>query len=97
MASEIKRETVVSIKDAYLRYASEKGSVTALENVNLEIEKGEFICVLGPSGCGKSTLLKIIAGFHQPTEGTAMMGDTPIICLYYNLQILNLQYPEFRF
>lgn len=38
MASEIK-ETVVSIKDAYLRYASEKGSVTALENVNLEIEK----------------------------------------------------------
>ena len=79
MASEIKRETVVSIKDAYLRYASEKGSVTALENVNLEIEKGEFICVLGPSGCGKSTLLKIIAGFHQPTEGTAMMGDTPII------------------
>ena len=62
MASEIKRETVVSIKDAYLRYASEKGSVTALENVNLEIEKGEFICVLGPSGCGKSTLLKIIAG-----------------------------------
>lgn len=78
MASEIKRETVVSIKDAYLRYASEKGSVTALENVNLEIEKGEFICVLGPSGCGKSTLLKIIAGFHQPTEGTAMMGDTPI-------------------
>ena len=78
MASEIKRETVVSIKDAYLRYTSEKGSVTALENVNLEIEKGEFICVLGPSGCGKSTLLKIIAGFHQPTEGTAMMGDTPI-------------------
>ena len=56
MASEIKRETVVSIKNAYLRYASEKGSVTALENVNLEIEKGEFICVLGPSGCGKSTL-----------------------------------------
>ena len=46
MASEIKRETVVSIKDAYLRYASEKGSVTALENVNLEIEKGEFICLL---------------------------------------------------
>lgn len=39
MASEIKRETVVSIKDAYLRYASEKGSVTALENVNLEIER----------------------------------------------------------
>lgn len=59
MASEIKRETVVSIKDAYLRYASEKGSVTALENVNLEIEKGEFICVLGPSGCGDYVKIRL--------------------------------------
>ena len=48
------------------------------EDINLDIRKCEFICVLGPSGCGKSTLLKIIAGFHQPTEGTAVMGDTPI-------------------
>lgn len=72
-------ETVVTIKEAYLKYAGEKGSVTALEDVNLEIKKGEFICVLGPSGCGKSTLLKIIAGFHPPTEGTAMMGETPIL------------------
>lgn len=78
MDNEMSNEVVVSIKNAYLRYASEKGSVTALENVNLDIKKSEFICVLGPSGCGKSTLLKIIAGFHQPTEGTAMMGDTPI-------------------
>lgn len=73
-----KEETVVTIKEAYLRYQGEKGTVTALENINLEINKGEFICVLGPSGCGKSTLLKIIAGFHQPSEGTAMMGDMAI-------------------
>lgn len=81
---EKKEEIVVSIKNAYLRYASEKGSVTALENVNLDIKKGEFISVLGPSGCGKSTLLKIIAGFHQPTEGTAMMGDVPILAPDWN-------------
>ncbi len=70
---------VVTIKNAYLKYAGEKGSLTALENINLEIKKGEFICVLGPSGCGKSTLLNIIAGFHHPTQGEARMGDTPII------------------
>lgn len=79
MDSEIEQEVLVSIKDAYLRYAGEKGSVTALENINLDIKKGEFICVLGPSGCGKSTLLKIIAGFHQPTEGSATMDGKEIV------------------
>lgn len=69
---------VVSLKEVNLRYKGERGQVTALENINLDIEKGEFICVLGPSGCGKSTLLNIIAGFHQPTDGTAMMGEVAI-------------------
>ncbi len=71
-------DVVVSIKNASLQYAGEKGAIDALQDINLDIHKGEFICVLGPSGCGKSTLLNIIAGFHKPTEGTAMMGDTPI-------------------
>ena len=43
---------------------------TALQNVNLSIEKGEFICLLGPSGCDKSTLLNAIAGFSIPSSGT---------------------------
>lgn len=71
-------EVVVSIKDAKLVYQGDKAEVVALSDVNLDIQKGEFICVLGPSGCGKSTLLNIIAGFHQPTSGVAMMGDTKI-------------------
>lgn len=66
-------EIVVSIKHANLEYDSEKGKVLALKDANLDIKKGEFICVLGPSGCGKSTLLNIIAGFHKPTSGSAMM------------------------
>lgn len=71
-------EVVVSIKDASLVYQGDKTEVVALQNVNLDIQKGEFICVLGPSGCGKSTLLNIIAGFHQPTSGVAMIDGKPI-------------------
>lgn len=45
------------------------GSILALENINLKIEKGELLTILGPSGSGKSTLLKIIGGFEEPTRG----------------------------
>lgn len=71
-------DVVVSIKDVGLMYDGERGKVKALDNINLDIQEGEFICVLGPSGCGKSTLLNIIAGFHKATEGKALMGDKPI-------------------
>lgn len=71
-------KVVVSIKHANLEYDSEKGKVLALRDANLDIKKGEFICVLGPSGCGKSTLLNIIAGFHKPTSGSATMDGEEI-------------------
>ena len=45
------------------------GSLVAVQDVNLKIEPGEFICFLGPSGCGKTTLLRIITGFEQQTGG----------------------------
>lgn len=49
-----------------------------LEQINLEFEKGEFICLLGPSGCGKSTLLNIIAGLEQPTDGKVILEGKEI-------------------
>jgi sulfonate transport system ATP-binding protein len=45
-------------------------SVPALENINLNIDDGEFVCLIGPSGCGKSTLLAMIAGLERPTSGS---------------------------
>jgi NitT/TauT family transport system ATP-binding protein len=50
--------------------AKRKSDVIALDDINLEVAKNEFLCLLGPSGCGKSTLLNMIAGFEKPTSGT---------------------------
>lgn len=50
-------------------FRTNHGRVTALDDINLTIHVGEFVCLLGPSGCGKSTLLNMIAGLDRPTHG----------------------------
>jgi NitT/TauT family transport system ATP-binding protein len=50
-----------------------------LEDVNLTIAEGEFVCLLGPSGCGKSTLLNIAGGFEPPTRGTVSVDGEPVL------------------
>jgi spermidine/putrescine transport system ATP-binding protein len=52
---------------------------TAVDNVSLKIEQGEFFSLLGPSGCGKTTILRTIAGFEYPTSGTIMLNGKNII------------------
>ena len=48
--------------------------VTAIDNIDLTINDGEFVCIVGPSGCGKSTLLNILAGLDKPTEGEIILN-----------------------
>lgn len=50
-------------------YPTPKGEYVVLENVNLSVQEGEFVCIIGHSGCGKSTLLDLVAGFSQATTG----------------------------
>lgn len=57
--------------------AADGTTVTALQDINLEVEEGEFISLIGPSGCGKSTLLRIIADLIQPSGGRVMVNDKP--------------------
>ncbi len=52
--------------------------VCAIEDVSLEIERGEFVTVIGPSGCGKTTLLNILAGFEQPSAGRVLLEGRPV-------------------
>ena len=68
----------VSCKDVSVRFFSEKRSVTALKDVSLEIQVGEFLSLLGPSGCGKSTFLRVVADLIAPSQGVIkVLGVTP--------------------
>ncbi|HCX05020.1 MAG TPA: ABC transporter ATP-binding protein, partial [Clostridiales bacterium] len=74
-----KSEVLIDIKNLKISYGKGEDSILAIEDINLEIRRGEFLCILGPSGCGKSTLLKAVAGYIEPTEGTCLMDDKPIV------------------
>ncbi|MBA5606590.1 ABC transporter ATP-binding protein [Duganella sp. FT3S] len=52
--------------------------VVALRDINLEIPRGQFVCLLGPSGCGKSTLLNAVAGFALPSAGSILADGQPV-------------------
>ena len=68
----------VEIVDGGKVYASRRGDVTALRDVNLRVEDGEFVSLLGPSGCGKSTLLKCIAGLETMTSGDVRVSGARV-------------------
>jgi NitT/TauT family transport system ATP-binding protein len=76
-------ETKLSAQHIHMVFARDGKSTPVLNDVNLEVGKGEFLCIVGPSGCGKSTLLSAIGGFLSPTsgeiriDGQAVAGPDP--------------------
>jgi NitT/TauT family transport system ATP-binding protein len=71
-------ETAVSCEGVSVRFTSERGTVTALQNIDLVIPRGSFLTLLGPSGCGKSTLLRVMADLVAPTSGrVSVLGGAP--------------------
>lgn len=70
--------SVISTKGLGLIFQTGDGTVEALSDINLDIDRGEFVSLIGPSGCGKTTLLRVIADLEQQTSGTITVnGVTP--------------------
>ena len=69
-------KTMIELKGINKIYRTDEIETQALENVNLTVEKGEFLSIMGPSGCGKSTLLNIMGLLDSPTSGTIIINGT---------------------
>jgi NitT/TauT family transport system ATP-binding protein len=69
---------VISVQDATKIYQTDRGRTVSLDNVSIDVAKGEFITLVGPSGCGKSTMLNLIAGLLDPTSGSVLVNGTPV-------------------
>ncbi len=71
-------KAILEIKNVNRTYKDEDSTVEALTNVNLTINKGEFVSIIGSSGCGKTTLLRLIAGFDKPQTGELLLNGKKI-------------------
>lgn len=69
----------IALRSVEQSFESNKGPrLLALDNINLEIKAGEFVCIVGPSGCGKTSLLSLIAGLSFPTRGEVQLNNKPV-------------------
>jgi NitT/TauT family transport system ATP-binding protein len=68
----------IRIEKVGQEFRSPGRTVVALRDIDLEVERGEFVCLLGPSGCGKSTLLNAVAGFLRPTSGRILVDGAAV-------------------
>ncbi|MEH7334967.1 ABC transporter ATP-binding protein [Neobacillus drentensis] len=68
----------LKVQDIHHTYFTKASATTALSNISLMVEEGEFVSFLGPSGCGKTTLLSIISSLLKPTQGTVLLENKPV-------------------
>ncbi|MGE0745543.1 MAG: ABC transporter ATP-binding protein [Rhodospirillales bacterium] len=67
-------DLIVDIRNLDMIFGTKSGRVIALENISMDIRRGEFFVIVGPSGCGKSTLMLLVAGILSQTSGTLLVG-----------------------
>ncbi|MDR0459335.1 MAG: ABC transporter ATP-binding protein [Coriobacteriales bacterium] len=69
---------ILRVENLSKTYGRDENTVSALDNVNLSVNKGEFVAIIGPSGSGKSTLLHILGGVDNPTSGKVYLNDVDV-------------------
>jgi nitrate/nitrite transport system ATP-binding protein len=77
-AQRINGRAMLQVRDVGMTFSTKRGpqgTFRALRDINLDIERGEFVTLIGHSGCGKSTLLNLVAGLSTPTEGVLLLDD----------------------
>ena len=72
-------EVSLSIQNMTKVFPKGEDQLVALDDINLEVVDGEFVCILGPSGCGKTTLLRIIAGLEKKSDGKIMLKGREVV------------------
>ncbi len=89
---ENQKDTLIELK--HVKKVFEDG-VTVIEDLSLEIKKGEFVTLLGPSGCGKTTILRMIGGFEKPTSGELLLNGKDISNLPPNERPINTVFQKY--
>ncbi|HUF78634.1 MAG TPA: ATP-binding cassette domain-containing protein, partial [Thermoanaerobaculia bacterium] len=77
---------MIKLENVSKVYRTDRVETLALDNVNLAVERGEFVSVMGPSGCGKSTLLNLMGLLDEPSEG-AVEIDGALVSSYRDRQL----------
>ena len=84
MAQTIMSEPIILVDNIHKSYLMGKEAVPALRGVSLEIQPGEFVCLMGPSGSGKTTLLNVVGGLDEPSRGHLVVDGQNLVSLSEN-------------
>ena len=76
--SKRSQESKIAVEHLRMEYTGNDKKFLALEDINLNIEEGQFVCIIGPSGCGKSTLLSVLEGLYTPTGGDVRINGVSL-------------------
>ena len=93
--ASVSDEVTISARNVVKAFGQGDATVRALDDVSVDIRRGEFFTLLGPSGCGKTTLLRLIAGFEMPSGGTILLDGTDITTLPPNRRPVNTVFQSY--